>query len=80
MTPTEAFATAERRATFRALAARIFGVDPSVLTDETTRGSLPAWDSINHLRLVMEAESAFGVRYSLERIPALESFGDFYKD
>lgn len=80
MTPAETFATAERRAAFRALAARIFGVDASVLTDDTTRGSLPEWDSINHLRLVMEAEAAFDVRYSLERIPSLASLGDFYKD
>ena len=77
MTPAEAFATAERRATLRALAARIFGVDPSVLTDETTRGSLPAWDSINHLRLVMEAEQRFGTHYALEQIPELKSLNDF---
>lgn len=80
MTPSEIFSTAERRAAFRALAARLFGVDAATLSDTTARATLPAWDSINHLRLVMEAENAFGVHYPFERIPVLETLGDFYRD
>ena len=62
---------------FLALAARLFGVDVSTLSPATARGSIPEWDSINHLRLVMEAEAAFGVHYPLERIPALMTLADF---
>lgn len=80
MTAAETFASAERRAAFRALAARIFGVPVETLADTTSRASLAEWDSINHLRLVMESESAFGVQYALERIPTLETLADFYKD
>ena len=62
---------------FFALAARIFGVDASTLTPATAYGSIPGWDSVNHLRLVMETEKAFGVRYPLERIPSLLTLADF---
>lgn len=65
------------RASFLALAARIFAVEVSSLSLETERASLPEWDSINHLRLVMEAEQAFDVHYPLERIPELKQLGDF---
>ena len=62
---------------FLAFAATIFKVDPSVLTLETAYGSLPEWDSVNHLRLVMETEKRFGVEYALERIPYMMKLGDF---
>ena len=64
-------------ADFFALAARIFGTDASTLTRATAYGSIPGWDSVNHLRLVMETEKAFGVRYALERIPFLLTLADF---
>lgn len=62
---------------FAAFAARVFGVAPEAVSLETRRGSLPEWDSVAHLRLVMEAESHFGVFYPLERIPRLETIADF---
>jgi len=62
---------------FLSFAARVFKVDRACLTAETAYGSLPAWDSVNHLRLVMEAEKFFGSRYALETIPALLKLGDF---
>jgi len=77
MTPKEAFANSARREEFFELAARIFGVDRASLDGTTAYESIPGWDSVNHLRLVMEAERAFGVRYPLERIPFLSSLGDF---
>lgn len=77
MTPAETFAVPAKRAEFFALAARIFGVAPEALSAETEYESIPGWDSVNHLRLVMEAESAFDVRYALERIPAMRRLADF---
>ena len=67
------------RSRFLSLAARVFGVDASALSEATRRGDLPEWDSVNHLRLVMEAESEFGVRYGLEEIPSLETLADFIR-
>ena len=77
MTPEEAFSDPARREAFFALAARIFGVERGEIAAETAYGSIPGWDSVNHLRLVMETERAFGVRYPLERIPSLMTLADF---
>lgn len=65
------------REAFTAFAAKVLKVEPSRLSGETRRGSIPEWDSVNHLRLVMEAEERFGTAYPLERIPALETLDDF---
>ncbi len=67
-----------KREEFLALAARIFGVGRESLSEDTAKGDIAEWDSVNHLRLVMEAEAAFRVRYPLERIPALARLSDFF--
>ena len=78
MTPADAHpGAAADRATLFAIAARIFGVPPESLSKSTRRADIPSWDSVNHLRLVMEAESALGVVYPFERIPSMESLADF---
>ena len=59
------------------LAAEIFECPREELSPATRRGTVAGWDSINHLRLVMEAERRLGIRYALEEIPALETLGDF---
>ncbi len=78
MRPSDVFAKYERREEFFALAARVFGVDRAELAGETAYESIPGWDSVNHLRLVMEAERMFDVRYPLERIPSLLTLSDFF--
>lgn len=62
---------------FLAFAARLFGVDRASLSPDTAYGSLPQWDSVAHLRLVMEAEKRFGTSYRLESIPAMKKLRDF---
>ena len=62
---------------FVEFAASVLGVDSSALSPDTRYGSIPEWDSVNHLRLVMETESRFGVSYPLERIPSMLTLGDF---
>lgn len=65
------------REAFLAFAARIFGVGRETLSGSTAYGSIPQWDSVNHLKLAMEAEKAFGVSYPLEKIPFLKTLDDF---
>ena len=65
------------REAFIAFAAGVLKVPRERLSGETEYGSIPEWDSVNHLRLVMEAEPRFGVRYPLESIPALKKLDDF---
>lgn len=71
------FATDGMKESFFSLAAEIFEVERAVLTGETRYGDVPGWDSVNHLRLVMEAERRFGVSYPLEKIPSMRTLSDF---
>ena len=77
MTPAEVFSDPSRREAFFALAARVFGASRGEIGETTAYESIPGWDSVNHLRLVMETEREFGVRYPLERIPSMKTLRDF---
>ena len=77
MSTAEVFSDLTRREEFFSLAARIFGTDRASIDGATAYESIPGWDSVNHLRLVMETERAFGVKYPFERIPSLMTLNDF---
>ena len=62
---------------FLELAADVFGVDVEALSPETAFGSIEGWDSVNHLRLVMETEAKFGKPIPLEAVPGLRALADF---
>ena len=66
------------RFAFTALAARLMGVAQEVFDDENVGyGTIQQWDSVNHIRLAMEAEKLFGVDYPLEKIPLMRTIRDF---
>ena len=62
---------------FIAFAASVLGVSPETLSLETACGDIPEWDSVMHLRLVMETEARYGVSIPLEAIPSLRTLADF---
>ena len=62
---------------FLELAADVFGVGVETLSPETAFGLIEGWDSVNHLRLVMETEAKFGKRIPLEAVPELKTLADF---
>ena len=62
---------------FFELAADVFGVGAEALSPETAFGSIEGWDSVNHLRLVMETEAKFGKPIPLEAVPELRTLADF---
>jgi len=64
-------------AAFLELAADVFGVGVETLSPETAFGSTEGWDSVNHLRLVMETEARFGKPIPLEAVPNLRTLADF---
>lgn len=45
---------------------------------DTAYGSIIAWDSIMHMRLVMEIGDRFNVDIPLEMIPELKTLRQFY--
>jgi len=61
------------------LVARVIGVRFDSLGDNPRYGEPPEWDSVNHLRIAMEMEKAFGVKYPIERIPSLLSLDELAK-
>ena len=65
------------REAFVSFAADLLKVPRENISGRTAFGSIPEWDSVNHLRLVMEAEQRFGVHYPLERNPELKTIDDF---
>ena len=62
---------------FLELAADVFGVGAEALSPDTEFGSVEGWDSVNHLRLVMETEAKFGKPIPLEAVPGLRALADF---
>ena len=62
---------------FFELAADVFGVGVETLSPETAFGSIEGWDSVNHLRLVMETETRFGKPIPLEAVLNLKTLADF---
>jgi len=49
-----------------AVVARVLGVPRHAVSDATSNTTESAWDSLNHVTLVLELESAFGVSFSAE--------------
>ena len=63
---------------FLEFAARVLGVAPDALSLATAYGSIPEWDSVMHLRLVMEFEAEYGASIPIEAVPGLKTLGDFH--
>lgn len=53
--------------------------DPSlVLRHDLTNKDVPAWDSLNHINLVLGIETEFGIRLKGEEVVELGSVGDIF--
>ncbi len=46
--------------------AKVFGVPVSEITETTSNRTLPAWDSLGHMVLVVELESTYGISFSAD--------------
>ncbi|MBV8831324.1 MAG: acyl carrier protein [Acidobacteriaceae bacterium] len=56
-----------------ALISDVFGIPEEDVTPESSSESIPDWDSVGHLRLVMRLEESFGLRFPTADIPKLVS-------
>jgi acyl carrier protein len=50
---------------------RTFNVAPEDQSRELRMGSLPGWDSLGHMRLVVELEEEFGVSFPTYLLPEI---------
>ena len=58
--------------------AGIMKVDPEILTEDTEYGSIEEWDSLMHMKLVMEIEEEYDVEIPIDDIPNIKTLKDFY--
>ncbi len=54
----------------------VFDDDGIVLSDETTAADIDGWDSIMHITLIGEIESAFSVHFSMKQVMQLQNVGE----
>jgi acyl carrier protein len=59
----------------KAVTAAVFGVDADALTDDASPKTIPEWDSVGHLELVLALEAEFGVQFAVDEIATLNSLG-----
>lgn len=48
--------------------ARVLQVSPDSVTDESSSRTLPQWDSMGHMNVVMALENEFRVRFTVNEI------------
>jgi len=53
--------------------ASTFAVDAALISLTTTQNDVKGWDSLGQLRLVMRLEAEFGISFSIDEIPSLNS-------
>ena len=59
--------------------ASVMEVDPSELTEDTAYGTIEKWDSLMHMKLVMEIEEEFDTEIPIDEVPNIKTIKDFYK-
>ena len=64
---------------FLEFAADVLGVAPGGLSLETTYGSISEWDSMAHLRLVMDLKSRYGVEIPFAEVTNVTSLWEFFR-
>jgi acyl carrier protein len=57
------------------VAAMVLGVDPDVLSDETSPETLSDWTSVQHLSLIAAVEETFSIHFSVADIYTARSLG-----
>lgn len=65
-------------AEFLRFVAEVLEVPVAALSLETAYGQLPAWDSVMHLRLVLEIGERYGVEIPVDEIAGIRTLGQFY--
>ena len=58
---------------------KVFNVDSSRISDDTSPENLEEWDSFNFYVLLDEIENEFGVKFNLDETLDIKKIGDFKK-
>lgn len=57
--------------------AQVCETTPDKITEESTIGDFPSWDSMGQLTIVQNLEEAFGVDFDPDELMDLEDVNDF---
>ena len=60
--------------------ARVFKVDPEVVSADLRIGDVSEWDSLGQLSLIIEIESIFGTRFDGEQLISLNSLAEIQRE
>ena len=63
----------------RIMASDLFGVPAEHISAASSPDTIEAWDSIQHLNLVLALEEKFGLQLSPEEMEQMKSIGDVIK-
>lgn len=67
---------AEREQRLTKVFRRVFHQPALVLRDELSARDVPGWDSLNHVTLMIEVESEFGLRFTSTEVQVLDCVSD----
>lgn len=51
--------------------AQVFNVDENTITMDTVKDDIEEWDSLEHIKLVLEIEDSYKIKFDLDIIPEL---------
>lgn len=63
---------AERR--IKEVMAEVLEIEAAAIGEGFQRDDAPAWDSLNHLRMISALEEAFGIRFTMKEVGEMERF------
>ena len=67
---------ASNEKTLKEILAKVLILEENDVNDAVSRENTESWDSLAHLMLITEVESAFGVAFSDEDIIEIKTVGD----
>jgi acyl carrier protein len=53
--------------------AESFGIDPKLVSIETSANDIPGWDSVGHLSLASNLEQVFGINLDVDELIEMEN-------
>jgi acyl carrier protein len=68
---------AEVRARLTEIFREVFDDDGIVIHDAMTAADVEAWDSLNHVNLIIAVEQAFAVRFTTTEVGNVANVGEF---
>lgn len=57
----------------------VFDDEDLIIRPEMTAKDVPAWDSFNHINLIVAIEAEFGIRFTSAEVTGMKNVGELVK-